>query len=64
MRRALETLMKGRTVIAIAHRVTTLDGFDRLITLENGRVAKDEAPKLARAQVVEEPVETFGVAAE
>ncbi|MCX8255597.1 ABC transporter [Beijerinckiaceae bacterium RH CH11] len=64
VRRALETLMKGRTVIAIAHRVTTLDGFDRLITLENGRVAKDEAPKLARAQVVEEPVETFGVAAE
>ena len=40
MKRALETLMNGRTVIAIAHRVSTLDGFDRLITLENGRVAK------------------------
>ena len=63
VRRALETLMRGRTVIAIAHRVTTLDGFDRLITLENGRVAKDEAP--AKGRVVPNAVtEDFVAAAE
>ncbi len=31
-------LMRGRTVIAIAHRLTTLANMDRVIRLENGRI--------------------------
>ena len=39
--------MQGRTVIAIAHRLTTLSGFDRLITLEGGHIVRDVPPEQA-----------------
>lgn len=42
---ALENLMKGRTVIAIAHRLGTLQGFDRLVKLEDGRIVSDLPPE-------------------
>ncbi|HEY2040372.1 MAG TPA: ABC transporter ATP-binding protein [Edaphobacter sp.] len=38
---ALETLMKGRTVIAIAHRLTTIHDADKIIVIANGVVAED-----------------------
>ena len=41
VRAALENLMQGRTVIAIAHRLQTLRGFDRIVTLERGKVVSD-----------------------
>lgn len=44
VRRALESLMRGRTVIAIAHRLSTLDGFDRLVKLHDGQVVSDGPP--------------------
>jgi ATP-binding cassette subfamily B protein len=47
VRAALEKLMQGRTVIAIAHRLSTLSGFDRLITLEGGAIVRDEPPDQA-----------------
>jgi ATP-binding cassette subfamily B protein len=37
---ALEHLVKGRTTIAIAHRLSTLRKANRLIVLEGGRVAE------------------------
>ncbi|PLT44830.1 Lipid A export ATP-binding/permease protein MsbA [Paenibacillus pasadenensis] len=37
---ALARLVKGRTTIAIAHRLSTLRGADRLIVLEQGRIAE------------------------
>ncbi len=37
---ALERLVAGRTVIAIAHRLSTLRQADRLVVLEHGRVAE------------------------
>jgi len=37
---ALERLMVGRTAIVIAHRLSTVAGADRVIVLENGRVAE------------------------
>ena len=41
---ALERLMKNRTVIAIAHRLSTLQAFDRIVVLNRGRVVQDGAP--------------------
>jgi ATP-binding cassette subfamily B protein len=41
---ALARLFKGRTVIAIAHRLSTLDSFDRIVVLEQGRIVEDGAP--------------------
>jgi subfamily B ATP-binding cassette protein MsbA len=37
---ALERLMKGRTVIAIAHRLSTLRDADKIIVLKDGSVAE------------------------
>ena len=41
IREALGRLMRGRTVIAIAHRLATLRHFDRLVLLEAGRIIED-----------------------
>jgi ABC-type multidrug transport system fused ATPase/permease subunit len=38
---ALETLMKGRTVIAIAHRLTTIRDADKILVISSGVVAED-----------------------
>jgi ATP-binding cassette subfamily B protein len=37
---SLDQLVKGRTTISIAHRLSTLRGADRLLVLENGRLAE------------------------
>ncbi|MBK1660783.1 ABC transporter ATP-binding protein [Paracraurococcus ruber] len=37
----LETLMAGKTVIAIAHRLSTLSRMDRLVVLDHGRIAEE-----------------------
>jgi ATP-binding cassette subfamily B protein len=38
---ALMRLVKGRTVIAIAHRLSTLDSFDRIVVLDHGCIVED-----------------------
>ncbi len=38
---ALVRLMAGRTVIAIAHRISTLNSFDRIVVLDRGRIIED-----------------------
>ena len=37
---ALDNLIKGRTTIAIAHRLSTLKHANRLVVLDRGRVAE------------------------
>lgn len=37
---ALENLVEGRTVFAIAHRLSTLRNADRLVVIDDGRVAE------------------------
>lgn len=51
VREALNRLMQGRTVIAIAHRLAAVRNFDRVIVLKDGRIIEDGAPdRLMRAQ--------------
>jgi ATP-binding cassette subfamily B protein len=50
IRQALDRLMQGRTVIAIAHRLSTLRGFDRIVVLQAGRVIQDGPPSLLMQQ--------------
>jgi ATP-binding cassette, subfamily B, bacterial len=44
IRDALGRLMRGRTVIAIAHRLSTVRNFDRIVVLQAGRVIQDGHP--------------------
>ena len=44
IREALGRLMRGRTVIAIAHRLSTVRNFDRIVVLQSGRVIQDGPP--------------------
>jgi ATP-binding cassette subfamily B protein len=44
IREALGRLMRGRTVIAIAHRLTTLRHFDRVVVLKAGKIIDDGQP--------------------
>src|SRR5882672_4147974 len=44
IREALGRLMRGRTVIAIAHRLATLRNFDRVIVLKAGKIIEDGSP--------------------
>ena len=37
---ALETLMKGRTVLVIAHRLSTIERADRILVMEAGRIVE------------------------
>ncbi len=41
---ALDILMEGRTVVAIAHRLSTLRNFDRIVVMDQGAVIDDGSP--------------------
>ena len=43
---ALDRLMRGRTVIAIAHRLSTLSNFDRIIVMDHGQIVDDGPPEV------------------
>jgi ATP-binding cassette subfamily B protein len=42
---ALDHLMHGRTVIAVAHRLSTLRNFDRIVVMSAGQVIDDGRPE-------------------
>ena len=44
IQKALETLVQGRTTIAIAHRLSTLYNANRIIALDHGRIAEIGTP--------------------
>lgn len=44
IQRALVEHLKDRTVIAVAHRLSTLATFDRVLVIVDGRVVEDGAP--------------------
>ena len=47
---ALDRLMTGRTVIAIAHRLSTLQSFDRIIVMDKGHIVDDGSPAALAAR--------------
>ncbi|MBC7636689.1 MAG: ABC transporter ATP-binding protein [Acetobacteraceae bacterium] len=47
---ALDRLMQGRTVIAIAHRLSTLQNFDRVVVMQAGQVIDDGPPSVLAAR--------------
>ncbi len=48
IQQALDRLMRGRTVIAVAHRLSTLQNFDRIVVMNNGQVLDDGSPEELR----------------
>jgi ATP-binding cassette subfamily B protein len=46
VRQALDRLMGRRTVIAIAHRLSTLRSFDRIVVLQFGKVCEQGSPQV------------------
>ena len=46
----LDALIENRTVIAVAHRLSTIVNFDRVVVLVNGRVVEDGPPQLLLRQ--------------
>ena len=46
--RALARLMRGRTVIAVAHRLSTVASFDRVVVIDGGRIVEDGSPAALR----------------
>src|ERR1700742_45322 len=46
IREALSRLMRGRAVVAIAHRLATLRSFDRVVVLQGGRIVEDGPPDI------------------
>lgn len=42
---ALDKLIEGRTVIAIAHRLSTLKKMDRIVIIDHGKIVEDGQPE-------------------
>lgn len=42
---SLETLMQGRTTIAVAHRLSTLSKMDRILVFDQGNIIEEGAPQ-------------------
>ena len=53
---AMRHLMRGRTVLLISHRPSTLQRCQALLVLENGRVVTDTIPAVTRAHPPAAPV--------
>ena len=51
IQKSLDVLMRGRTAIAIAHRLSTLRKMDRIVVMENGKIAEEGA----HAELIKKP---------
>ena len=48
VQRALRTLLRDRTAVIIAHRLSTVEIADRVLVIDGGRVVEDGAPSVLR----------------
>jgi ABC-type multidrug transport system fused ATPase/permease subunit len=48
VQRALRTLLRGRTAVIIAHRLSTVEIADRVLVIDAGRVVEDGPPSELR----------------
>lgn len=44
IKEALETLMKGRTCLTVAHRLSTIDRADRIVVMSDGKIVEEGTP--------------------
>ncbi|MFJ5779347.1 ABC transporter ATP-binding protein [Streptomyces sp. NPDC093094] len=44
VQRAMATVLKGRTAVVIAHRLSTVEIADRVLVMERGRIVEDGTP--------------------
>ncbi|MFF2504562.1 ABC transporter ATP-binding protein [Streptomyces sp. NPDC058067] len=44
VQRAMHTVLRGRTAVVIAHRLSTVEIADRVLVMEHGRIAEDGTP--------------------
>ncbi|MFI9824064.1 ABC transporter ATP-binding protein [Streptomyces sp. NPDC052013] len=44
VQRAMATVLKGRTAVVIAHRLSTVEIADRVLVMEHGRIVEDGTP--------------------
>ncbi len=50
IKQALNELMKGRTCLIVAHRLSMIDSVDRIVALKKGRVVEEGSPSELLAQ--------------
>ena len=50
IQRAISRLVRGKTVLIIAHRMRTVEGADKLVLLKEGKVAEQGSPEELLAQ--------------
>ena len=55
IQKALKNIMKNKTVIAVAHRLSTLKNMDRIIVLDKGEIIEDGSP----AELLQKPDSAF-----
>lgn len=44
VQRAMATVLRGRTAVVIAHRLSTVEIADRVLVMEHGRIVEDGSP--------------------
>ncbi|MEV7087954.1 ABC transporter ATP-binding protein [Streptomyces sp. NPDC093085] len=44
VQRAMDTVLRGRTAVVIAHRLSTVEIADRVLVMEDGRIVEDGPP--------------------